>query len=167
MNFDNVRQVRWVVLGFLWLNGVTGCDRVGKTTPSPALALTVESHVETPSTKTPGSLVMTYVLANQSATDLHLGPLSTSCGCSAATVRPEIIPAGGTAVVSVEGIPPTSGAKSVSISVPTSDLDQPTLTLHWNLASQAMPLALLTPPPTDQPRDCSSRSNPAVSVVQF
>ena len=150
----------------LWCGLNHGCGR-STPTQSSSSQVFVASRTEASSERTPGALTLKVVLVNRGAVDLQLGPASTSCGCSGATVSPRVIAPGGRAIVRVEGNPPVFGVKPVSIFVRTNDPNQPKLTLSWDLIGHPTPPQLLTEPPVVNLGILRPDQHPPVVSVDF
>ena len=94
---------------------------------------------------TPVGHVFAFPLTNRGGTDLHVTGLTTSCGCTDATVTADVIPPGGTAEVRAVITPKLPEARGASVTVATDDPDAPgtTLTIDWRA------VAPWTPEPAD------------------
>ncbi|MDE2509009.1 MAG: DUF1573 domain-containing protein [Planctomycetota bacterium] len=63
-----------------------------------------------------------------------IGEVSTTCGCSVASIEPKTVAPEGTAVVRVVGQPPAVGEKSVTVTLKTNWESHPTLELRLTMA---------------------------------
>ena len=90
----------------------------------------------------------TYAITNRGGRDLILGEISSTCGCTSATVDRKVIPPGSSAVVSVEGRPPSFGEQLVSIQIGTNEPPPGLLKLRLVMVG-SMPLPLLASPSVD------------------
>lgn len=80
-----------------------------------------------------GPVVVTYQVTNRGGSDLVLGRVSTTCGCSVASIEPNVVGPGRSAIITVEGHPPGSGENHVSIHIETNQPDRPELVLHLTM----------------------------------
>ncbi len=78
-----------------------------------------------------------YEIVNRGRTDLVLGAISTSCGCSVASVEPRVIRPGQRGRVEVRATPPGAGEREVTIAVATNDPERPELALRLTLVGVA------------------------------
>jgi len=65
-------------------------------------------------------ITVTYRIFNEGGQDLVLGDVTTTCGCSVASIQPTTVKPGSYATVVVEGTPPSAGEKFVEIRVNTN-----------------------------------------------
>jgi hypothetical protein len=142
---------RWIFLTLFaafWTGTISGCDRSTAVSRKSVPKVVVISQVEKVAEQDSEAQVMTYILANHGDADLRLGPISTSCGCSSATISRELVSPGDTAVVTIVGLPPATGSRPVRIHVITNDPNESSLSLIWQLTSHPNPPKLLTSAPT-------------------
>lgn len=66
------------------------------------------------------SVHATYQVTNSGGSDLILGDVRTTCGCSVASIEPKVLRPGQIATVSVDGHPPDGGQTTVQILVQTN-----------------------------------------------
>lgn len=93
----------------------------GRITALPRLGVEITPKVQRIIADKSGRKVLVfYKVRNNSDRPLSLGPTSTTCGCSVASISPKLLQTGETAVVSVEGVPPPYGEKQVRVTIETS-----------------------------------------------
>lgn len=95
-----------------------------------------------------GLVRVSYRIHNRGDRPLLLGEISSSCGCTSATVDATSIRPGFAATVRVEARPPTSGVSSVQVAVPTNDPASKRLILHLNI-QKLQPVPHLVGPKPD------------------
>lgn len=74
-----------------------------------------------------------YRITNPGDRELALGDVSTTCGCSVASIEPKLLGPGREAVVRVVGEPPKAGEKTVEILVSTNSAAFPTVTMQLTM----------------------------------
>lgn len=79
----------------------------------------------------PGStqVFASYQITNHGGRKLAIGEISTSCGCSVASIERRILAPGQSTTVKVEGTPPGAGEKTVEVRIATNSETKPELVL--------------------------------------
>ncbi len=75
-----------------------------------------------------------YRITNVGDRPLELGKVSTTCGCTEASINARIIRGGESAVVRVVGDPPTVGNQTVQIEVPSNAVGRAPIVMQFTMA---------------------------------
>lgn len=109
-----------------------------------AAPLKVEPHSRTATASLgQGTVSVSYLITNVSRRVIDLGEVSTSCGCSVASISRKQLAPGERAEVEVRGNPPSAGRKAVEIYIQTSDPTLPEVALHLvMIGSETAPIVV-------------------------
>ena len=78
-----------------------------------------------------GKVIANYRVTNRGGRDLVLGEVSTTCGCTVASIERKILKQGESSLITVEGTPPGAGERIVEIGIATNA--RPEANLHFRL----------------------------------
>lgn len=87
----------------------------------------------------PQEIVATYYVTNRGGSDLVLGEVAASCGCTAAKVEPHVVSPGHRAIVTARAMPPSAGMTPVTLRIPTNEVGRRELDLRLTLVGSAPP----------------------------
>lgn len=108
------------LVGILLLLGVAFARRKP---PSPIAVLTPEeTRIE--SSQVDGDVAASFQILNRGEQDLSIGKITTTSGCTIASVSTTVVPPGKAAVVNLTATPPQAGEKTVDVHVPINSITE-------------------------------------------
>jgi hypothetical protein len=111
-------------------------------------------------------IVADYQIRNRGRSRLILGEPTTSCGCTAVSLEPRIVEAGGAARLLVKGEAPGAGERAILIHVPTNTPER-VLTGRLSLVGSRPAPFLLDTPDTIQFGVIHARDDPQPELVRL
>lgn len=125
---SGIALVAFVTAAFLYLKS-------GRFGPPRALITPISQRLVVP----PGSMhgYANYRITNRGGSNLVLGDMTTSCGCSVASVDQRVLAHGQSAIVKVDAAPLGAGEKTVQVRIVSNSVPDADLVLTLTLVGSA------------------------------